>query len=328
MTRLYIDRRGAELDYEPDRLVLRADGERRATVPLGGLEQVVLRGTARLTTRLLNALWRRGIGLFLLAGPCESLGARLAGRTPGNLRLRLAQYALLGDEPARAAFARELVAAKIRGQRRLLGRARPASRKPREIDRALEILDGILAGLADGTPDRARLRGLEGGAARTHYRAYATLFAPALAFSGRNRRPPRDPVNVLLSLGYTMLHRDALREIELAGLDPLLGIYHELAPGRESLACDLVEPLRPAVDRWVWRLFADRVLRPEHFSARGRGCRLGKKARIEVYRSYETAARPWRRLLARSAGLLARELSARADPGLLPEVKEMPERDR
>lgn len=92
------------------------------------------------------------------------------------------------------------------------------------------------------------------------------MLPPALGFTGRNRRPPRDPANACLSLGYTLLHAEAVTAAQAAGLDPLLGFYHRPAFGRESLASDLIEPLRAEVDAWVAALFRDRALREDHFT--------------------------------------------------------------
>ena len=93
-----------------------------------------------------------------------------------------------------------------------------------------------------------RLRGIEGAAAAAYFQGFTRLFPPSLEFTGRNRRPPRDPVNAVLSLSYTPLHFEAVQAVCAAGLDPLIGFYHELVFGRESLASDLIEPLWPKVD--------------------------------------------------------------------------------
>jgi len=92
------------------------------------------------------------------------------------------------------------------------------------------------------------LRGIDGAAAVAYFQAFTRLFPASLDFTGRNRRPPRDPVNAVLSFGYTLLHFDAVRACQAAGLNPIIGYYHELDIGRESLASDLIEPLRPRVD--------------------------------------------------------------------------------
>lgn len=115
--------------------------------------------------------------------------------------------------------------------------------------------------------DLAALRGLEGAAA-AHFGGWGKILPDSWGFSGRNRRPPRDAVNVVLSLGYTMLHFELVRQIYLAGLDPFVGFYHGVAHGRESLASDLLEPMRPIYDEWALALLADGVLRPDFFDAR------------------------------------------------------------
>lgn len=142
----------------------------------------------------------------------------------------------------------------------------------------------------------------------------ATQFPPSAGFQGRNRRPPRDPVNACLSLGYTLLHGDAVRAAAAQGLDVMLGVYHDIAPGRESLACDLAEPVRPLIDRTVHTLFRHQSVRADDFSQTKAGCRLNKSARRSVYRAFEAAAPLHRRLLDRAARRFAAGL--RTGPGM------------
>jgi CRISPR-associated protein Cas1 len=112
-----------------------------------------------------------------------------------------------------------------------------------------------------------------------------------------------------LSLGYTLLHHIAVREVQIVGLDPLLGFLHVPERGRESLACDLVEPLRPHVEEWVWRALAERRLRGEHFTfEKGGACLLGKAGRQAFYDGFEPLAAALRRLLRRMCRDLAAEL--------------------
>ena len=122
----------------------------------------------------------------------------------------------------------------------------------------------------------------------------------SLGFTGRNRRPPRDPLNALLSLGYTMLHSEAVVELHGAGLDPFIGFYHDLHFGRESLASDLIEPLRPLIDRFSIALFSGGHLRKESFSITAQGCLLGKAGRVTYYQLYEEAAEDLRRRMKES----------------------------
>jgi CRISPR-associated protein Cas1 len=112
-------------------------------------------------------------------------------------------------------------------------------------------------------------------------------------------------VNAVLSLAYTLLHAEAVRACWIVGLDPYVGFLHALLPGRESLACDLVEGSRPAADRLTWMLFRDRVLRAEHFLDDGGACILGKTGRAVFYEAYEAAVGTERRRLRHLAAALA-----------------------
>lgn len=312
MATLYLDRKGAALDIDAGTLTVRLGGELATRIPLIPLERVVLRGDAVLSTRVLAELWRHDIGFLLLSGRHNEATARLVGRPHDDVALRLAQYRRANDAEAYRETARDVVGAKLAAEARLLGRAleiRPDRRKPlTDALATLERLQARIAGEAERL-DRDTLTGLEGAGAAAYFRAYATLFPESLEFTRRRRRPPPDPVNVCLSLGYTLLHHEAVREAQVVGLDPLLGFLHVPERGRESLASDLVEPLRPHVDEWVWRSFADRHLRGEHFSReKGGACLLGKAGRSAFYDGFEPLAVGLRRLLRRMARSLAADL--------------------
>ncbi len=315
MTTVHIDRRGADIDIEGDRLVVRAEGERKGTLPLNLIDRLVISNAARLTTRLIARLTERGIGLVIdRSGKPGRPTALLAARP--DRALRLAQYDALFDATARIAFSRPLVCRKIDGGLDVLdriGASRMADRRRIGDARRQMAAASLLAVDSALTPDLSTLRGREGAAARAFFPAFASVFAPSLDFVGRNRRPPRDPVNVCLSLGYTLAHAEALSAAVRHGFDPSLGVYHDLAPGRDSLACDLVEPARPAVEGFVHRLFAEKLLRTEDFSGRGdSGCTMGKAGRREFYRAFaETCAPTVRAIVEETAGILASALLTR-----------------
>ena len=172
------------------------------------------------------------------------------------------------------------------------------------------LQDGCRGGVQADDADLSlpRLNGIEGAAAAAYFAAFTQVFPPSLGFTGRNRRPPRDPVNAALSLAYTLLHFEAVQACWMNGLDPYVGFYHEPAHRRESLAADLIEPLRVHIDRWVWRLFADRDLRVEDFVHDNGACLLKKEGRALFYARYETLAPPLRRLLRRYGLVVARRL--------------------
>lgn len=292
MGTLYIDHQGMRLEAQGGALVLRGtEAERPRSVPLVLLERVVVHGEAEISTGALGRMAEAGVGCLILSGRQSWRTACLLGRPHRDVRIRLAQYQMTLDSAAAAAWARLWVRGKLRAQQRLLRagqRARPEHRTL--LTAALATLD-VIEGRLQAPLPLATLRGLEGAAAAAYFPALARLFARALGFEGRNRRPPRDPVNAVLSLGYTLLHFEAVRTAQAAGLDPLLGCLHEPAYGRESLACDLIEPLRPRLDGWAWGLFRSRQLRQEHFAYDKGACVLHKAGRRHFYEAWEDAAR-------------------------------------
>lgn len=160
------------------------------------------------------------------------------------------------------------------------------SRQHPHLSSKSQTLAHILQQMADCL-DKETLLGYEGVASAHYFAAWQAALPASLRFSGRNRRPPKDPFNVVLSLGYTLLHFELVRHIYLAGLDPFFGFLHSISHGRESLASDLLEPLRPDYDQWAAQLFAQKILRPEDFSLHRQACLMGKAGRIRFYSTFE-----------------------------------------
>lgn len=147
------------------------------------------------------------------------------------------------------------------------------------------------AAAAPGIPE---LMGVEGAAAARYFSLWGGLWQSPWEFRGRNRRPPRDPVNALLSLSYMLALNRVGQMAALRGLDPALGFLHAPLNGRPALALDLLEPVRPWVDQWVWRLLEAGALRPEDFTLNpGEGCRLGKEGRAVFFREWHTGEDQW-----------------------------------
>lgn len=313
MATLYVDHKGFELRLRDGAVEVRADGALARSVPAALVERVVLRAETTLSSTTLAAFADRGIGVVAFGGRGGQRVAHLLGRPHKSARARVAQCQRIDDGAFAGAWCRAIVRRKLLNQRRLLGTAlaaRPDLRKP--LTDALGSVERCLHRAA-ATTDRETLRGLEGAAAAGFFRGYATLFAPALGFERRRRRPPPDPVNACLSLGYTLLHSQAVYAAWSTGLDPMIGFLHLPAFGRESLACDLVEPWRAEVERWVWQQFRDRALRPEHFGRDGAGaCLIGKAARGYFYAGIDPLLRRCARGLRREAALAARVLAASA----------------
>lgn len=310
MATLFLDRAQLELRVDGEALALYEEGERRGTVPMKLLERVVIQGRqTRLESGVLGRLGEFGATTLIMSPRAHRRLALVLGPKHNDAGIRIAQVHRLMDDAFCLAWSRDLVQAKLHRQLRLLNRAvlaRPDVR--RALTGAIESLERIQVELSDGEVNIVRLRGLEGAAARASFQGLTALFAPALNFTGRNRRPPRDPVNACLSLAYTLLHFDAVRAAHVAGLDPLIGFYHRPSIGRESLASDLIEPMRPVIDEWVWALFRNEVLRVSYFSQDGDACLLGKAGRQRFYEHWEARSTAHRRWLRARCSKLARYL--------------------
>ena len=313
MATLYVDRKDIELRYAAGVIEVREPQGRRSSIPLAGLERVVLHGRVQLSTSVIGALVGAGASIGFLGGRRSRYMATCVGRAHNDVRRRLGQFDAYRDPCARVAWARELMKGKIGAQRRLLEKAmavRPGER--RALFRGCQHLDSTLAKVSAAKELTVpRLLGLEGTAAAAFFAAYARLFAPSLGFEARRRRPPPDPVNACLSFAYTLLHFEAVSVIHAAGLDPMLGLYHEPAYGRESFAADVIEPLRPHVDEWVWKKFAHRVFTKRSFRREGAAVLLGKAARMRFYQHFNPFGGAMRRLLRREVHRAAREFGLR-----------------
>lgn len=309
MTTLYLDRRDVQLELQPGRLRIRPPDEASRDVPLALLERVVIHSRTVLDSAVLGALAEAGVAVLVLSPRRHQRMAIVLGRRHNDLAIRLAQAECLRNGDWCLHWARRQVHAKLRAQIRFNRQAlvdRPDAR--RTLHQTHATLQGICARLPDAG-DIASLRGMEGAAAVAHFQALGAVLPPALGFYGRNRRPPRDPVNAVLSLAYTLLHFEAVRAAHAAGLDPYIGFYHRPSFGRASLASDLIEPLRPWLDHHLWRLFAERVLRSDHFALDRNACLLNKAGREHFYPRHELLIRPARRALRRSAHRLASTLA-------------------
>ncbi len=312
MSLLLLDRANLEVRAEGDTLVLYEAGARRGTVPIKLVERCVVHGAQTLlSSGVLLKLAEAGVSTVLMSPRVHRRVAVVLGPQHNDAAVRLAQAHRVMDDSACRHWSHSLVSAKLQRQQRALQhllRERPDARKP--LWDALQTLAAIAQTMGPTTQTLAldTLRGKEGAAARAYFGGLAGVMPPALEFTGRNRRPPRDPVNVCLSLGYTLLHSQAIHACQTAGLDPLLGFYHRPTIGRESLASDLIEPLRPTVDLWVWELLRNRTLREDHFNTTGGACLLGKAGRAVFYATWERTSKPLRRWLRLQTRHLASQL--------------------
>ena len=304
MSSLYIDRKGATIKLSGDALVCYENDERIGTISLAPVERIYFKSDVTLQASLLAKLGERGIGVIFLTGR-KNTPTLFMSQPHNDAARRIAQYELSQNEEFCLSFAKKLVLFKLITQKNWLWQA-----ANKRMDKACllkpkaEEIDELIKRLFEQT-NLASLRGIEGRAASAYFTALSTYLPASLRFSGRNRRPPRDPFNAVLSLTYTLLHSEAVLTSYGAGLDPYIGFYHSLDFGRESLACDLIEPLRPFVDNWLLGCFRKEILREEHFSTTNEACILGKTGRVNFYTEYEKQVTVWRKILTENCYNLA-----------------------
>jgi len=264
MPPLYVVEQGAKLSIEQRRLLVRKSGEVVAKVPLAHTNAVVIFGNATITTPAMKRLMSSGIDVVFL-----SKYGRYQGRLVGPLSkfglLRQHQYALMHDEPFKLTIAQGIVRAKCLNMRTLLQRYN-RSLDHAAITQSIERLHW-LSERAGRTTRLNALLGVEGQASAAYFSVFKQLFKHAWTFEKRRRRPPPDPVNVLLSFGYTLLTRELEASVALVGLDPYLGVMHTTQYGRPSLALDLVEEFRAViVDSVVLRCLNTGLVMPADFT--------------------------------------------------------------
>jgi len=263
---LYVSDPGSALTKRGERLAVHNSGVEVVSVPLREIGAIVAFGACNLTAAALVACIERGIPVSLLSARGRWCGRFESWCSPmAAVRHRQALAAL--DPACAVVLARSFVCGKVQNQRRLL--QRHAARRGSEEVRLLapELTTALEAARAAGTLDA--LRGAEGAASRAYFAAFGHLLGSGeeWGFRGRVRRPPRDPINSMLSFGYTVLTNEVTTALLKSGLDSYTGFLHSPRHGRHSLALDLVEEVRPViVDALVLSVVHRNVLRPEHFA--------------------------------------------------------------
>ncbi len=292
-------------------------------IRMGEICQLNLMGNIQITTQAVQALCEAEIPISYF-----SQGGWFYGITTGlstkNVFLRERQFALAAQPWFCRRVARALVAGKIRNQRTMVQR--------NHIEPEGTVLSGLkeMAEAAERADNLPELLGVEGNAARLYFGSFGGLIKTETSlrfdFEGRNRRPPRDGVNALLSLGYSVLAKDLTIACYAVGFDPMMGFYHQPRFGRPALALDLMEPFRPLiVDSAVITAINTEMIGPGDFVQAGRSVALTASGRKAFFRAYELrmdqlVTHPlfgyrvtYRRLLEIQARLLAKVLEGELD---------------
>jgi CRISPR-associated protein Cas1 len=267
---LYVQTQGTLLRLDHDAVRVEVERELRLRAPLIRIGAIVVFGQVTISSPLLQRCAEDGRSVVWLDRRGR-FKARVEGATRGNVLLRRAQHLALSDRDRTTGLARQIVAAKIQNSRQILLRgARDATDEEDQISLTKGAADLVfILGRLKDTTALDIVRGHEGDAARTYFRAFPALIRAERAVfgpDGRTRRPPRDRVNAVLSFLYALVRAECTAALESVGLDPQVGFLHALRPGRPSLALDLMEELRaPFADRLALNLVNRRQLQADHF---------------------------------------------------------------
>jgi len=283
---VYVLAPGGSVGRSGDELYVAVPDAPRQRLRLLDVSQLNLFGNIQVSTQVLRELVAREVPIcyFTFGGYFQAITTGLGHK---NVELRIRQFRQAADPSAALRFARRFITGKITNCRTLL--RRNAAERPAAALR--DLLD--LRRRAGEAREAASLLGIEGNAARIYFQHFSAMLkgtngASAFDFESRNRRPPRDPVNALLSLGYSLLTKDLTVTLLAAGFDPYLGFYHRPRYGRPALALDLAEEFRPLiVDSVVIQVLNTGEIKPDDFLIRGPACSLTANGRRSFIQAYE-----------------------------------------
>lgn len=287
MPNLYLTEQGSILRKTGDRLIVEKDDVVLLDVECHKIDSVLIFGNVQFTTQAVWEMFDHGIEMAILSRTGKLIG-QITSPATKNIELRVAQFKMHGDEDFKLAFARNVVKGKIRNSLQTL---RGFAYNHPEIG-LKEELDAVESahGNVDGQTKFDSLNGVEGMAARSYFAGFSKMVLGEFGFEGRVKHPATDPVNALLSLGYTLVFNEISSLLDGMGFDPYLGYYHKVEYGRASLASDLQEEFRaPIVDRLTLRLINNRMLCEDDFykNPKGEGTYLIREAMKKYFAEYE-----------------------------------------
>lgn len=286
---LYITRQGSYVHKERETVVIEHERQKLMQVPIHSVSGLFCFGNVLVSPALMGFCGEKGVNLAFFTEYGRFYG-RLQGKKSGNVLLRRAQYQ--ASDSVCLEIARSMVAGKLLGCRNVLLRQRRNHGDTDSLSKAIKHLAASIR-LVRFVDNLDSLRGIEGDAAARYFGVFGELINEGarneFTFAGRNRRPPRDPVNALLSFVYAILGQDISAALNGIGLDPQVGFLHADRPGRDSLAQDLLEEFRPwLADRLVLSLINRKQLRASDFITESSGAvRMSDDARKKLLVSYQ-----------------------------------------
>jgi len=287
MSTLYLTEQGLVLSKTQHRLVISKNGKTIKEIPIFQVERIVIFGNIQISTQALDLILDSGIECSFLTSKGKFRGV-LRPVEQGNVFLRIAQYERYLDESFRCEFSKEIVKGKIINQLNEIKRF--AKNHPEiSLEQKINDLDRILKTIREENSINALL-GIEGYSTSVYFSTFKKMIKKEFEFNERTRRPPKDPVNALLSLGYTLITNEIFSLLCASGFDPYIGYYHDLVYNRPSLALDIVEEFRtPIVDRLVLNLINHHMISLDDFEQKedSDGIYLRNEARKMFFAEYE-----------------------------------------
>ncbi|MDE5657010.1 MAG: type I-C CRISPR-associated endonuclease Cas1c [Muribaculaceae bacterium] len=289
---LYVTTPEAYLTKDGENIVVSVKQEERFRIPIINIENVVCFTYMGATPGVMKLCADNGVGLAFMS-PKGQFIARMQGPTRGNIYLRHRQHLIDAEPQKKLAIARLMIAAKIFNSRTVLARFIRDYGANAEVDFAIKQLFHIKNKcLGAGSDDE--LLGIEGQAAHIYFGVLKHLLTQQkkdFDFNERNRRPPKDPFNAMLSFAYTLLANDISSALEATGLDPYMGVFHKMRPGRASLALDVMEEFRAYLcDRFVLSMINRRQITARDFTDNG-GVRMTDDARRKFLAAWQERKR-------------------------------------
>ena len=314
---VYVTTPDAYLSKDGQNVVVSVKQQEVFRIPSINIEEIVTFGYVGASPGLMKLCCDNGISLTFLSPSGRFIG-RVVGPVRGNVLLRKAQYSLSENDEQSVSVARLMIAGKIQNYKNILRRYLRDYGDNQDVENAVKILE-FNNNLAIKEEDKGRLLGFEGIASNAYFNVFPNLILQQkehFTFSGRNRRPPKDAVNAMLSFAYSLIANDCAAALETVGLDPYVGLFHSLRPGRISLALDVMEEFRAYLgDRFVLSLINKRQISPKDFLTQGDNGIImtdnGRKVFLTAWqnRKRETIIHPY--------------LNEKVEIGLLPYVQAM-----
>lgn len=266
---LYVTRQEAYLSLDGENVVMLIEGKEAARLPLSNIENIVCINYPGCSPALMGKCAEEQIGLCFVS-PAGRFLARVTGPIKGNVYLRKQQLEIFSDPERQTVLIQNLIAAKLKNTRALLMRSRrdnPATDENGTLSRCIDLLDENQKKLLCEN-DTDVLRGIEGQSAKAYFDVFDLLFTQQkedFALFRRTKRPPLDLTNAVLSFLYTICTNDIASALECVGLDPYIGLFHTLRPGRASLACDIMEEFRALVERLAVTMVNLKIIQKSDF---------------------------------------------------------------